>query len=102
EEVSFDYLRAHVGELFLRELLRCDRHSELHALARVVDGRFEARLRRADGAPRNAETSLRQASERTLQAADVREPVLFRHAAFVEHDFSRLTRTEAHLAVDAR
>src|SRR6185295_17897881 len=102
QEIRRDDLLAHVGELFLRELLARDGYAELDALPGVVDGRLETRLGRADRAPGDAEAGLRQAPERTLQPPHVGESVLLRNAAFVEDDLPRLARPEAHLAVDPR
>ena len=74
--------------------------AELHAVLRVVDRAVEARARRADDAPRDAEARRREARERALHPAHVREDRVLRDAHVLENELARHARAQAHLLVD--
>src|SRR5262245_55718796 len=102
EQLAFDDLAGHLHELVLDELLFGDVNAELHAIPRVFQHAVETGARSAERAPGNAETRLIQTAERAAEPHSSRQNGVSRDAALVEHDLTRLTRPEAHLALHSR
>ncbi len=101
QELHVRDLRKHLGELRLNELVRRDGLArELHAVLRVVHRAVEAGRRRADDAPRDAEARRREAGERALHAADVRQDGVLRDAHVLENQLARDAGAQAGLLVN--
>src|SRR5229473_49389 len=93
-------LRQHVDELALDKLVARERARELLARLHVVERAMVAASRRAEGAPRDSVTRLRQAGEGPPQTACLRQMVVLAEAHVLEHQFRRYRRAHRELAVD--
>src|SRR5260370_15186887 len=93
-------LRQHVDELALDKLVARERARELLARLHVVEREMVAASRRAEGAPRDSVTRLRQAGEGPPQAARRRQMVAVAEAHVLEHQFRRYRRAHRELAMN--
>ena len=95
-------LGAHVGQLFLDQLVRGQWPAELLAVQHVLAGAVKAVFGRAQRAPGDAVARAVQTGERAFQAAHVRERVFFGAEHLVHHDLAGDRGPQTHLAVDRR
>src|SRR5260370_20670768 len=100
DHLPLRYFGQHVDELALDELVARERARELPARLHVVERAMVAASRRAERAPRDSVTRLRQAGEGPTQTTRLRQMVALAEAHVLEHQFRRYRRAHRELAVD--
>ena len=92
----------HIGKLLLEQLRLRERASELPTIKSVLACPMPAVLGGTQNAPRDAEARPIEATERALQAGDVRQDLLFTDHDAVHDDFAGNRRTQRQLAGNLR